>query len=75
MQTPTPQRQEAGVLCLGSWIQPQRSTDLHFLSPMSYIIQSYVRGLSPVLCLINKTWLCACSLTSPASRCAPHTHL
>lgn len=75
MQTPTPQRHEAGVICSGSWIQPQRSTDLHFLSPITYIIQSYVRGLSPVLCLINKTWLCACSLTSAASRCAPHTHL
>lgn len=26
------------------------------------IIHAHVRGLSPILCLINKTYLCACSL-------------
>ena len=35
---------------VASRTQPQRSTDLGFLSPGSYIIHSHVRGLSPILC-------------------------
>ena len=43
-------------------------------SPLvSCIIHSRVQGLSPISCLINKTYLCACSLTSPSSRLIPET--
>lgn len=39
------------------------TTDLCFLSPALCIIHSHVPRLSPVLWLINKTYLHACSLT------------
>lgn len=35
----------------------------------------FVGFFSPRLALINKTWPCACSLTSPGPRCAPQTYL
>lgn len=49
---------------------------LRFTSPLSSVlvscvIHSHVHRLSPISCLINKTYLCACSLTSPSSRLVP----
>lgn len=43
--------------------------------PVYCIIHSHVHGLSPISRLINKTYLCACSLTSPSSRLVPEAKL
>lgn len=52
---------------VASWIHLTASAPLSFLSLIWCIIHSHVHGLSPISCLINKTYLCACSLTSPSS--------
>lgn len=51
---------------------PHRSSRSLFPLPSSHALFIPVfRDFSPISCLINKTYLCACSLTSPSSRLVP----